>query len=79
MLSLMLSHSCLGKGLPAELSQMGMNGFFLIFYLNENGTYAKSPTIKIQDTYPYGVISPGPDIVAGILAHWVCRRALSFL
>lgn len=61
----------------------GYDWIFLIFYLDENGiggTYGKSPTIKIQvsGTYPYRVVSPGPDIVAGILAYWV-RRTLFFL
>ena len=65
------------KGILRGALTNGHEWIFLIFYLNENGiggTYAKSPTIKIQvsDTYPYRVISPGPDIVAGILAYWVC-------
>jgi len=33
----------------------------------------ESPTIKMQvsNNYPYSVLSPGPDIIAGILAYWV--------
>ena len=55
----------------------GHECIFLIVYLNENGhggTYSISPTINIyaSDKYPYHVLSPGPDIVAGILAYWVC-------
>jgi len=54
----------------------GHEWIFLILYLNEDGnggSYAESPTIKIQvnDSYPYHVLSPGPDIVAGILAYWM--------
>ena len=57
---------------------------FLILYLNEDGnggTYSESPTIKIQvsNSYPYRVLSPGPDIVAGILTYWVCCRSFFFL
>jgi len=68
----------LTKGIARGALTNGHEWIFLIFYLNENGiggTYAESPTIKIQvsDTYPYGVISPGPDIVAGILAYWIGR------
>ncbi|KAF9643708.1 hypothetical protein BDM02DRAFT_1362680 [Thelephora ganbajun] len=56
----------------------GHNWIFLILYLNEDGiggTYMQSPPIKMQasDNYPYYVLSPGPDIVAGILAHWMER------
>ena len=49
----------------------------LNLYLVEDGnggTYAEWPTIKIHvsDNYPYRVLSPGLDIVSGILAYWVC-------
>ena len=52
------------------------------FYVNENGiggTYKPSPTIKIlvSGTYPYHVLSPGPDILAGILAYWARRTLFS--
>ena len=52
------------------------------FYLNENGiggTYKTSSTIKIlvSGTYPYHVLPPGPDIVAGILAYWARRTLFS--
>ncbi|KAF9642072.1 hypothetical protein BDM02DRAFT_3193961 [Thelephora ganbajun] len=51
---------------------------FLVLYLNEDGVggaYFQSPTIKMQvsSNYPYSVLSPGPDIIAGILAYWVER------
>ncbi|KAG5640967.1 hypothetical protein DXG03_006479 [Asterophora parasitica] len=58
----------------------GHEWIFSILYLNEDddsqgGTYAESPTIKIQvsDDYPYHVLPPGPDVVAGILAYWMER------
>jgi hypothetical protein len=55
---------------------------FLILYLNkdgEGGTYTESPTVKIQvsESYPYHVLPPGPDIVAGILAYWVSYTLIS--
>ncbi|KAJ2919592.1 hypothetical protein MD484_g805, partial [Candolleomyces efflorescens] len=63
----------------------GHEWIFIILYLNEDGvgiggTYAASPPIKIQvsESYPFRVLSPGPDIVAGILAYWVCLISLSF-
>ncbi|KAI9573877.1 hypothetical protein HD554DRAFT_2310459 [Boletus coccyginus] len=54
----------------------GHDRIFLILYLNEDGTgrtYTESPVIKmrVSDNYPYSVLSPGPDIIAGILAYWV--------
>lgn len=66
----------LGKGIIRGALTNGHDWIFLILYLNKDGdggTYAESPTIKIQvsDTFPYHVISPGPDIVAGILAYWM--------
>ena len=58
----------------------GHEWIFVILYLNEDGvgiggTYATSPPIKIQvsESYPFRVLSPGPDIVVGILADWVRR------
>jgi hypothetical protein len=65
------------KGILRGALTNGHEWIFLILYLNEDGnggTYAESPTIRIQvtDSYPYRVLSPGPDIVAGILAYWVC-------
>ena len=58
---------------------------FIILYLNEDriggGTYHTSPIIKIDvtRTYPFQVISPGPDIIAGILAYWVSHTHPSFI
>jgi len=62
------------------------NGFewiFLILHLNKGGKggkYMASPTVRIimDHDITWKVLSPGPDIVAGILADWVCS-ALSFL
>ncbi|TFK23769.1 hypothetical protein FA15DRAFT_743803, partial [Coprinopsis marcescibilis] len=50
----------------------GHEWIFIILYINQGGiggTYATSPTIKIQvsERYPFRVISPGPDIIAGTL------------
>jgi len=55
----------------------GHEWIFVILDLGEDGnvgTYVRSPIIKIQvsENYPYRVLSPGPDIVTGILAYWVC-------
>ena len=71
------------KGILRGALTNGHECIFLIFYLDKDGiggTYAKSPIIKIQvgDSYPYCVLSPVPDIVAGILAYWICVT-LSFL
>ena len=57
---------------------------FLIVYLNENGiggSFAESPIIEMQgsDTYPYRILSPEPDIIAGIIAYWVCRTLFSLV
>ena len=43
--------------------------------------WRKVPPIKIQlnDSYPYHVLSPGPDIVGGNLAYWVCHTLFSLL
>ena len=65
------------KGILRGALTNGHEWVFLIFYLDKDGvggTYAKSPIIKIQvgDNYPHRVLSPGPDIVVGILACWVC-------
>jgi len=51
---------------------------FLILHLKENGTggtYTTSPIFKIQvsATYPFHVLSPEPDIIAGIIVYWVCH------
>ena len=77
------SHST-RKGILRGALTNGHEWIFLILYLNEDGDggmYAESPTIKIQvsDSYPYHVLSPGPDIVAGILAYWVCCTLFSSL
>ena len=60
------------KGILRGALTNGHEWIFLILYLNEDGnggTYAESPTIKIQvsDSYSYRVLSPGPDIVPGLL------------
>lgn len=62
----------------------GYEWVFVIFYLDKDGvggTYKTSPTITIQvnNNYPYHVLSSGPDIVAGIVAYWVCFTLFSFL
>ena len=49
---------------------------FIILRLNSNGRgggYKVSPRIAIdlEPDYPNEAIPPGPDILAGILAHWV--------
>jgi hypothetical protein len=77
------SHST-RKGILRDALTNGHEWIFLILYLNEDGvggTYAESLTIKIQvsDSYPYRVLSPGPDIVAGILAYWICCTLFSSL
>jgi hypothetical protein len=56
---------------------------FLIFYLGKDGIggmYKESPIIKIhvKDDYPYHILPPGPDIVAGIVAYWVCYSLFLF-
>jgi hypothetical protein len=57
---------------------------FLIFYLGKDGIggmYKESPIIKIhvKDDYPYHILPPGPDIVAGIVAYWVCYSLFYFM
>jgi len=57
------------------------NGYqwaFIILQLNENGRggkYRISPEIVInfEDKFPNHVANRGPDIIAGVLAHWVCH------
>ena len=56
------------------------NGYqwaFIILQLNENGKggkYTISPEIEIdfENKFPNHVADHGPDIIAGVLAHWVC-------
>ena len=59
----------------------GHSWIFLIFYLDKDGIggmYKKSPIIEIcmSDRSPYRILSPGPDIVAGIVGYWVCYTLL---
>ena len=57
------------------------NGYqwaFIILQLNENGKggkYMITPEIEIsfKNKFPNHVTNREPDIIAGILAHWVCR------
>ncbi|KAF9642126.1 hypothetical protein BDM02DRAFT_3124827 [Thelephora ganbajun] len=56
----------------------GRDWIFLILYLNEDGgggTYLQSRPIELQvsSSYPYSVLPPEPDIIAGILAYWMER------
>jgi len=65
------------KGILRGAITDGHEWMFLILYLNKNGIggiYSTSPIFKIQisATYPFQVLSPEPDIIAGIIAHWVC-------
>ena len=60
----------------------GLRWKFITLHLNENGKgggYKVSPTVTIESEpkYPFHVISPRPDIVAAILAHWVRHFLLS--
>ena len=61
----------------------GREWAFILLRLNENGkggTYEVSPptAIAFGSDYPNHVTNCGPDIVAGVLAHWVRRhRSLS--
>jgi len=60
----------------------GIEWEFIILHLNENGKgggYKVSPPVVIESEpeHPYHVVSPGPDVVAAILAHWV-RQYLLF-
>ena len=63
------------------------NGYewaFALLQLNENGRggrYKLAPKIAIdfERNYPNHVMNHGPDIVAGVLAHWVCRVCFSLL
>ena len=56
---------------------------FILVKLNENGRgggYKSSPEIGIdfERDHPHRVMNRGPDIVAGVLAHWVCHcRSIS--
>ena len=55
---------------------------FIILYLNKDrkgGGYKVSPQVVIgyEPNDPFHDIRPGPDIVTGILAHWVCHHHLS--
>ncbi|KAF9784373.1 hypothetical protein BJ322DRAFT_844894 [Thelephora terrestris] len=68
----------LNKGILRGALTNGHEWIFLIFYLDKDGiggTYTTTPIIKIQvnDSYPFCILSPGPDIVAGILAYWIDR------
>ena len=53
---------------------------FMLLRLNENrkgGTYKVSRPMQVvafERNYPSHVMIRGPDVVAGILAHWVRRR-----
>ena len=60
----------------------GVGWKFTILRLNENGKdggYKVSPPvlIELEPEPSLHVISPGPDIVAVILAHWVRHHLLS--
>lgn len=62
----------------------GYEWVFVIFYLDKDGiggTYKASPPIRINvgNNYPYHVHSPEPNIVAGIVAYWVCFTHFSFM
>ena len=76
------------QGLPSKKIIRGVisDGYqwvFIILHLNENG---KGGGYWITDETPIGsaydylecIESPKPDIVAGILAHWVCRYSIFF-
>ena len=53
---------------------------FIILRLNKNGKGGGSPEMKIdsETSFPYRVKGHVPDIVAGVLAHWV-RQHILFL
>jgi len=60
----------------------GYKWVFVILQLDENGKgggYKISPEIAIdfERNFPNHVSGRGPDIIAGILAHWVCCRLSS--
>jgi hypothetical protein len=72
------------KGILCGAVTDGLEWIFLIFYLDKDGIggmYKISPTIKIHvsKSYPYHILSPGPDIVAGIVAYWVCYTLFYFI
>lgn len=52
----------------------GMSWMFLILALNHNedgATYQYSKLVTLQPDEHLGVARPWPDVVAGILLHWV--------
>lgn len=61
----------------------GREWAFMLLRINENGKggrYEVSPPMAVafERNYPNHVMNRGPDIVAGVLAHWVRhRRSLS--
>jgi hypothetical protein len=72
------------KGILRGAVTNGREWVFLIFYLDKDGiggTFVKSPIIEIRasNSYPYHILPPGPDIVAGIVTYWVCCALFSFM
>ncbi|KAN0128028.1 hypothetical protein V8E53_013051 [Lactarius tabidus] len=66
----------LNKGILRGAVTNGCEWVFLIFYLDKDGiggTFVKSPIIEIRasNSYPYHILPPGPDIVAGIVTYWM--------
>lgn len=57
----------------------GREWAFMLLRLNEigkGGIYEVSPPVVVafERNYPNHVMNRGPDVIAGILAHWVRHR-----
>ncbi|KAF6751296.1 hypothetical protein DFP72DRAFT_968735 [Ephemerocybe angulata] len=66
----------LGKPIARGALTNGHEWIFMTLNINQDGiggTYTMSPKIKIQasESYPFHVLSPEPDIIAGVLAYWI--------